>query len=261
MTVIGVDTPHEFMGDEILVLCAALGIQTLPSVLRIEGHDVDFPATDLPGARERLLESEVIDDAGNVSPDVRIALESAVAPDWSVQIRRIDATQMLRGCLVGVGERRFLVTRNGRRVTTREVLAGDDVALVQMQIGMLIGEAPGADIRELQHPSDELDRDLATCVTEDDHAELFFRRGLDVTDARALASALMACNGQTQIIANDDVPAARTVVAVFDTHRGRIVSSATPSVTGERWTTIAPGDPHRVAAALRQLAHTLPGGV
>ena len=89
--------------------------------------------------------------------------------------------------------------------------------------------------------------------------EQLWARGIDGTQSSDLRRSLLnAFDGRPE---NGSTPAERTVIAVFDTDRGRIVSVATPSVTGERWTSIAPGDRNRVSAALRQLAHTLPGGV
>lgn len=262
MTVIGFDTVHEFTLDEMLTLCDALALQSMPAVLRIEARDEDTsPAADLESARKNLVREGELDELGNVDLDVRGALEAAIAPDWMIEMRRVDATQILRVCLVGVADRRFMLTRNGEQFTTRELRAHDDAALVQNEIGRLIGEAPGATVREIRQPSDVLDSALAACADPDDYAAAFFRLGLDETDARILSQALWSCSGQTEIVAHAASETERTVIAVFDTHRGRIVSVATPSVTGERWTSIAPGDRNRVAAALRQLAHTLPGGV
>ena len=262
MTVIGVDTVHEFTLAEMLAICDALALQSMPSVLRIEAPDEDlWPAVDLESVRRGLVREGELDDSGHVDLDVRSALEAAVAPDWMIEMRRIDATQILRVCLVGVGDRRFMVTRNADLFTTRELRAHDDVALVQAEIGRLVGEAPGATVPEIRHPSDVLDSALSSCADAEDYAAAFFRLGLDVTDARILSQALWTCAGQTEIVAHSSDDSERTVIAIFDTHRGRIVSVATPSVTGERWTSIAPGDRNRVAAALRQMAHTLPGGV
>lgn len=262
MTVIGFDTVHEFTLDEMLALCDVLALQAMPAVLRIEERDEDTAeATDLESSRHGMVRDGELDEFGNVDLDVRCALEAAVAPDWMVEMRRVDATQILRVCLVGVDDRRFMLTRNGEQFTTRELRAHDDAALIHNEVGRLIGEAPGATVREIRQPSDVLDSSLAACADSDDYAVAFFRFGLDETDARILSQALWSCRGQTEIVAHTTNEAERTVIAVFDTDRGRIVSVATPSVTGERWTSIAPGDRNRVSAALRQLAHTLPGGV
>ncbi|WP_156377933.1 ESX secretion-associated protein EspG [Williamsia sp. Leaf354] len=261
----GIGTVHEFAGDEIPVIIDALGVQAMPSVLRLDqqqtGADVDLSAAHRDSVRGRLRDRGELDDSGNVDLEVRGAVQAATAPDWMVGMVRIDVTQVLRVCLVGVGERRFVLSRNGTSFTTSELHAGDDISLVQTEIGSLVGEAPGASIREINQPSEVIDRDLDGCETSDDYAAAFFRYGLDETDARTLADALLSCNGQTQIVAHGDRESERTAIAVFDTNRGRIVSIATPSVSGERWTSIAPGDRSRIAAALRQLAHTLPGGV
>lgn len=260
--VIDTDVVHSFSLVEILTLCEHLGLQTMPTVLRIEETVEDgLTASSRSEARAALVAREVIDDADNVDLHVRTILAAAARPDWAVEVRRIDITQILRVCLVASGDRRFFLSRTGSDFTVREVVAGDDARLVRSELVALIGETAGADLPETRFPSDVLDRALRGCIDETDHAAAFFALGQPEGTARVLAATLCDCVGQTEIVALAGDPARRTVIAVFDTPRGRALSVATPSESGERWTSIAPGDGSRVTAALRQLAHTLPGGV
>ncbi|GAA2054963.1 ESX secretion-associated protein EspG [Williamsia deligens] len=260
--VIDTDVVHRFSLVEILTLCDALALQTMPTVLRIEETPDDgLTAQSRDDARAALEARDVIDDAGNVDLHVRSILIAAAVADWIVEMRRVDVTQILRVCIVASADRRFLLSRNGDAFAVREVVAGDDARLVRSEIVALIGEAPGADVPELRVPSDVLDTTLRSCADETDYAAAFFALGQPEPAARRLAATLVDCVGQTEIVARADDAAQRSVIAVFDTARGRVLSVATPSVSGERWTSIGAGDGARVASALRQLAHTLPGGV
>ncbi|MEH3154394.1 MAG: ESX secretion-associated protein EspG [Gordonia paraffinivorans] len=260
--VIDTDVLHTFSLVEMLTLCDHLGLQTMPTVLRIEETAEDgLTASSRSEAHAALVGRDVIDDSGNVDLHVRAILSAAANPGWVVEMRRIDITQVLRMCLVGSGERRFALSRNGSLFTVREVVAGDDARLVRSEVGALIGETARAAVPEVRYPSDVLDRALHGCIDETDHAAALFALGQPEAAARVLASSLCGCVGQTEIVALAGDPAHRTVIAVFDGPRGRVLTVATPSVSGERWTSIAPGDGGRIAAALRQLAHTLPGGV
>jgi hypothetical protein len=262
VTVIDTDVTYRFSLVEVLALCDLLALQTMPTVLRIEETADDGLGPDARAeARADLAKRDMIDDAGNVDLHVRTILSAAAVGDWTVEVRRIDVTQILRVCIVASGDRRFLLSRNGSDFVLREVVAGDDVRLLRMQVGALVGETAGAVVPELHAPSDVLDRTLRNCIDETDHAAAFFALGMSQDDAKSLAATLIDCVGQTEIVGCADDPATRTVIAIFDTPRGRVLSVATPSVSGERWTSITPGDGARVTAALRQLAHTLPEGV
>ncbi|GAA1910062.1 ESX secretion-associated protein EspG [Williamsia serinedens] len=260
--VIDTDVVHSFSLVEMLTLCDHLGLQTMPTVLRIEETaDDGLTVSSRADAVASLVGRGVIDDAGHVDLHVRAILTATANPDWLVEMRRIDVTQILRVCLVASGDRRFFLSRNGSQFVAREVVAGDDARLLRSEVGALIGETAGAVVPEVRYPSHVLDRALHGCIDETDHAAAFFALGLAESAARVLAASLCDSVGQTEIVAMAGDPVRRTVIAVFDTQRGRVLSVATPSVSGERWTSIAPGDGGRVAAALRQLAHTLPGGV
>lgn len=260
--VIDTDVVHTFSLAEMLTLCDHLGLQTMPTVLRIEETaEDDLTASSRSEAHAALVDRELIDDADNVDLHVRTILAAAARPDWTVEVRRIDVTQILRVCVIASGDRRFFLSRIGSAFTAREIVAGDDARLIRAELLALIGETAGAALPEIRFPSDVLDRALRSCIDENDHAAAFFALGQSEATARVLASTLCHCVGQTEIVALAGDPARRTVIAVFDTPRGRALSVATPSESGERWTSIAPGDGNRVTAALRQLAHTLPGGV
>ncbi|MGZ8178596.1 ESX secretion-associated protein EspG [Williamsia sp. SKLECPSW1] len=255
-------TEHRMTLAEVLVVCDLLSVQTLPSVLRVEeASDDDRVAQQVRAAASAsLVEKGAIDSDGIPDPDLRQLFSALADPDWLVEMRRVDVTQVLRLCIVGDGESRFLATRNGDSLTFVPVFATDDAELIVNEIRPLIGATRGAAVESVRYPSDVFDTALATCDDEMSHAEAFFGLGMAEPAARGLARVLCGAVGQTEIVAEFDRPADRVVVAVFDTADGRVVSVSAPGYAGDRWTSIMPGHDHAVVGALRRLAEILPGG-
>ena len=247
---------------ELLALCDALVIQTLPAVLRVEErHETDSAAIELRAAgRSTLAERGVLDAMGNVHPTLKWMMQAAAHPEWMLELRRIDVTQVFRMCIVADGQHRVLVSRSGERFSFEEIRADDDAKLLVREVTARIGATAGAPITPLRFPSDVLDAALALCVDEVDYTAALFGLGVPEPQGRAVAATLSHCVGQTEIVVNNASLTDRAVLAVFDTERGRVVSLAAPSLGGERWTSIAPGDDYAVVSAVRQLAENLPGG-
>ncbi|MBT0568577.1 ESX secretion-associated protein EspG [Williamsia sp. CHRR-6] len=260
-----IDTTVSFNLDlaEVLALCDELVIQTLPAVLRVEepcatDHDA---ATFRAAGHAALVKRGMIDSLGHLDPHLKRIMLAAATPDWIVEMRRIDATQIFRFCVFALEDRRFSAARSEDGFTFADVVDADDEALLVNQIKPLIGAAPGApQVGQLRMPSEVIDTALAQCVDEVDHMEALFSIGVPESQARAIAGTLATCLGQTEIVVNNGSTSDRGVLAIFDTPRGRVTSLAVKSVSGERWTTIGPGDDHVVVNAIKQIAHNLPGG-
>lgn len=261
MRLLGDPRTFDVDNDELIALCAAMDVQTMPDVIAMtERHDTVAERDQaLAAARRRLVERDYIADDGDIDADLVQMLRVLGSPDWTAECRRVDAYQTLRVCLAGDGARRVRVSRLGDQISIDASDSDDDAALFVSVFGALIGETDGADVAEMRFPTDDMEVALRGCETDIEYAEALFGLGVGEMAARRMGSALTSCCGQTEIVMRLNYLSRDAVVTVLDTSYGRIVAETNRSVE-DWWTSIAPGPGYRVTAALRRLAENLPDG-
>ncbi len=87
-------------------------------------------------------------------------------------------------------------------------------------------------------------------------------RGLGVASVAAakLSGVLAHAETATEVTLAASGRILRSVVAVIDSPRGRVVATTAPASDGRLWTTVSEGSVHRIGQALRRACEELPGG-
>lgn len=246
------------------------GVQTWPVVLDLgdvenDGAEAEPIATADADAR---IEALGLVEHGEVSAWAGTVLRVLAQPWREIEIRSYSEDAVRRICLARNGLDHVFVKRTGPRVEVTVVDVADVEALagvVRAQFDASGSDASSpADFGAFAAPSDEVVDRLGRCRTGIETTDALHALGATPTDAAVVSAAFASCRTRTEIVAsmNEDGRFAQSsgTVAVFDTDRGRIVSSPSKSPDGRVWTTFSPGTGHRIAQAVSLLIETLPDG-
>ncbi|MEO9329835.1 ESX secretion-associated protein EspG [Gordonia aurantiaca] len=252
------DAPVVLGVSELRGLGERFGVQTWPVVLdptlrSDRADDAVEPAT---------VASELIDHDEPV-PWLATVLRVLSKPDREIEMRSFAQNGIRRVCLARRGYEHVLAERNGDRVALT-VLESADLDTVAGTIRARFEDVPACEFTAFSAPTDELVDRLGECRTSTEITDALFTLGAPFADAAVAGAALASCRVRTEIVATSDEDGrfaqSSGAVAVFDTARGRVVSSPSKSPDGRVWTTLSPGSGHRITQAVRLLVETLPTG-
>ncbi|AFR50255.1 ESX secretion-associated protein EspG [Gordonia sp. KTR9] len=259
------------------------GVQTWPVVLDL-GDLGEVPGADTESGALAEAEAEAEADAdadadatiasldlvehGEPTPWASTVLRVLAQPQREIEIRSYSDGFVRRICLARNGHDHVLAARTGSRVDVTVVDVPDVDALATAVRAQFASsgsdEASPADFTAFSAPSADVVDRLGRCRTGVETTDALHALGANPADAAIVSAAFASCRTRTEIVAsmNEDGRFAQSsgAVAIFDTERGRIVSSPSKSPDGRVWTTFSPGTGHRIAQAISLLIETLPDG-
>ncbi|MCH5642230.1 MULTISPECIES: ESX secretion-associated protein EspG [unclassified Gordonia (in: high G+C Gram-positive bacteria)] len=237
------------------------GVQTWPVVLDVDGVLEPEPARMSPAD----LDARIV-DLGLWADDEPVAWLGAAmrvlsTPDRTIEVRTFTDDGVRRMCLARAGNHHALAVRDGTDVHLRLVDLHEADALGPL-FQRELGECAPCSFGALSHPTDDFTDRLGSCRTGLEMTDALHALGASPTDAMMISAALASCRARTEIVAIAHDAGVLTqssgAVAVFDTGKGRIVSSPSKSLDGRLWTTLSPGTGHRITQAIGLLIETLP---
>ncbi|PKZ64976.1 ESX secretion-associated protein EspG [Gordonia terrae] len=253
------------------------GVQTWPVVLDLgdvaenDGADTESVTTadsDSDSEADATIEALGLVEHGEPSAWAATVLRVLAQPWREIEIRSFSDGAVRRMCVARNGHQHVLAKRTGPGVDITVVDVGDVAELAGIVRAQF--DAPGsdastpADFTAFAAPSDEVVDRLGRCRTGIETTDALHALGATPADAAVVSAAFASCRTRTEIVASmsEDGRFAQSsgAVAVFDTERGRIVSSPSKSPDGRVWTTFSPGTGHRIAQAVSLLIETLPDG-
>ncbi|MDS1113969.1 ESX secretion-associated protein EspG [Gordonia westfalica] len=240
------------------------GVQTWPVVLDMP-VDAEDESAQMSADRERdadIVTSDLVDH-DEPGPWLATVLRVLSQPQREIEMRSFTESGVRRICLARRGYEHVLAERVGDRLdlSVVEVTDVDDLGdLVRSRFD----DSAQCEFTAFSAPTDELVEKLGGCSTNTEITDALYTLGAPLSDAVVMSAALGSCRVRTEIVAssNEDGRFSRSsgALAVFDTARGRLVSSPSKSPDGRVWTTLSPGSGHRIAQAVRLLIETLPDG-
>lgn len=252
------DSAYSLHVGELRSLGARFGVQTWPVVL-----DMSFGEYGCDAGPETALAGSDLIDHGEPAPWLATVLRVLSSPDREIEMRTFADGGTLRICLARRGYEHVLAARSGDHIelTVPDIADHDAVAET---IRRRFPNADPCEFTAFSAPADELVERLGECRSGTEITDALFTLGAPMSDAVTIAAALASCRARTEIVATSDEDGrfsqSSGAVAVFDTSRGRVVSSPSKSPDGRVWTTLSPGSGHRIAQAVRLLIETLPDG-
>lgn len=257
------------------VLCRLgerFGVQTWPVVLDLgnvaaESDTGNDSANVTQADPDAVIAALELVEHGEPTPWASTVLRVLAQPQREIEIRSYTDDAVRRICVARNGHDHVLVTRTGRRVDVTVVDVADVEALaavVRAQFDALESAAEPAEFTAFAAPSDEVVDRLGRCRAGTETTDALHALGAAPADAVVVSAGFASCRTRTEVVAsmNEDGRFAQSsgAVAIFDTERGRIVSSPSKSPDGRVWTTFSPGTGHRIAQAVSLLIETLPDG-
>ncbi|WP_439029706.1 ESX secretion-associated protein EspG [Gordonia terrae] len=241
------------------------GVQTWPVVLDL-GGTVD---TGSPSATDREADAAINElglvEHGEPSLWTATVLRVLAQPQREIEIRSYSDSGVRRVCLARNGHDHVVAVRCGGRIELTIVDVADVAALAALVRAQFDSErVPPAEFTAFSAPADEVVDRLGRCASGAETTDALHALGATPADAMVVSSAFASCRTRTEIVAsmNEDGRFAQSsgAIAIFDTDRGRVVTSPSKSPDGRVWTTLSPGSGHRIAQAVGLLIETLPGG-
>ncbi len=240
------------------------GVQTWPVVLDMPVGAADETAQRLSD-RENDAAIAALDlvDHDEPVPWLATVLRVLSRPEREIEMRSFTETGVRRICLARSGYEHVLAERVGDRLDLAVVEIADLDAVADL-LRSRFDDATPCEFTSFSVPTDELVDGLGRSGSATEITDALYTLGAPLSDAVVISSAFASCRVRTEIVAsaNEDGRFSRSsgALAVFDTARGRIVSSPSKSPDGRVWTTLSPGSGHRIAQAVRLLTETLPDG-
>ncbi|WP_238422600.1 ESX secretion-associated protein EspG [Gordonia sp. 'Campus'] len=244
------------------------GVQTWPVVLDLTGAAESGSAATSVRETDAVIDELGLVEHGEPSPWTATILRVLARPQREIEIRSYAESGVRRICLARNGHDHVVAVRWGDRIELSVVDVADPAtlaALVRAQFDADVAErVPPAEFTAFSAPADEVVTRLGRCASGAETTDALHALGATPADAMVVSSAFASCRTRTEIVAsmNEDGRFAQSsgAIAVFDTDRGRIVTSPSKSPDGRVWTTLSPGSGHRIAQAVGLLIETLPGG-
>ncbi|WP_245819765.1 ESX secretion-associated protein EspG [Rhodococcoides yunnanense] len=256
----GHDLPYAVLdADRIDYLVDALDIAELPVVLDVHPRfdDVSKHLLSLQRGHDGLVADGLLPD-GRIHPAMAAWMRILEQPDWYVAARLVprpvtENGPATRACFASNEDGSVIAVRTGRRITIRATSVDPSRELLDT-----LGMCAAHDFRSISAPTDDLAEALDASPT--DHSATTDRLahlGIDPSDAAEVAAAMALCFSHAEITSVTTTFGARAPgrhpVAVFDTHRGRLVATSSTATDGRQWTTLSPGHDARVRGALAEL--------
>ncbi|WP_019926187.1 ESX secretion-associated protein EspG [Nocardia sp. BMG111209] len=251
--------------DAILAAAELLGVQTLPHVLGVGPRQdrIDAFLAARTAALDGLRTARLLDRYGDLDSDLAAALHILAQPERELATRIHTASGVRRICLARRGTGHVVAVRTDDTFELATGWGGDAAGLARPVLDAL-GPRPPAAVPTFSAPVDRLRERLDAARTAADYTQICYGLGVEERAAIGFGLAMSGCLAHAEIVAythaNGATRAAPGAVAIYDTHRGRIVAGPNVAADHTIWTTFSPGTDHRVAHAVTRLVETLPGG-
>lgn len=258
------DAPVSLDASVLRRLGDRFGVQTWPVVLDMPVGAADQDAQQVADREDdaAIAALDLVDHDEPV-PWLATVLRVLSRPEREIEMRSFTETGVRRICLARSGYEHVLAERGGDGLELAVVEIADLDAVADL-VRARFDDATACEFAPFSVPTDELVDGLGRSGSGTEVTDALYTLGAPLSDAVVISSALAACRVRTEIVAsaNEDGRFSRSsgALAVFDTARGRIVSSPSKSPDGRVWTTLSPGSGHRIAQAVRLLIETLPDG-
>jgi hypothetical protein len=252
--------PLTLSGDELHVLARRVGVHELPIVLALRTHHGAIDERDAAfdkAARDLQSRSLIVD--GEVQPDLVPVLQALQRPDREFAVRLVTPDGIARISVVRRGPLCVLARRVGSEILVRIIGPRSELQDVATALVAELPDARPADIEPVGAPLADMAEGLSGTRDPLVLADRIRALGTQPQAAMLLGTALGSRQAFAEIVyyalAHDEgrIRRVRAAVAVFYTHRGRIVGVPSASPTGELWTTLKPGSNHAIADAMGQL--------
>ncbi|OBI76480.1 hypothetical protein A5664_22570 [Mycolicibacterium fortuitum] len=246
--------------DELHVLAARLGVQSLPVVLNLRPrHPTETARTEAAGAAARSLTERGLMSSGEVCPELSAVVQSLQRPDRELAMRLVTPDGLARVTVVRHGAQGVSACRVGDEITLGPVDDGADLAGATGALLRRLPASAAAEISPVGAPLAELAQALSDSLDATELSDRVRGLGADTRTAMMLGSALASRVAFAEIVYHaldgdtDRVSRSAGAVAVFYTKRGRIVGAPSSSPSGQLWATLKPGSDHTVKQAIGQL--------
>lgn len=244
--------------DEMQWLLESLEDVDLPVVLDALGrydnrddHDAAMRAARASLDARGLLESD------SASRDLEDRLRVLGRPHWVLALRLFTGEHISRLCVAQGADMAVLALRGSESYVISE-LTGDLVGPVLAGLGA----APTLAFGGLNAPTDQLSPIFDDIGDPHRTSARLQVLGAAPADATAVGHAMLHCVAHAEIVGvvyGDGVrEQAPGHLAVFDTHHGRFLATASEALDGTKWTALSPGSDARIRQALHALIDALP---
>ena len=255
---VGYTLPNATLGtDEMDFLVDELSIAELPVVLDVFPRFDDVADRDRALGRGRAaLDSVGLITGGRVHEDLEQWLRVLEQPHWYVSARVFDIDEPAPTTRICVASDNRITVSAVRRddVVTLRVVHGDPARDMTATLGSATPFDPGiinAPTALLAEALDAAPSDVGATASR------LMRIGIADDRAVALASAMAACVGRTEITAvaprHGTRHRAGGPVALFDVRAGRMVATSTIAADGTPWSSLTGATDRKVTAALAEL--------
>lgn len=199
-----------------------------------------------------------------VHPEIQAWLEALDHPDreLSGRIKRGDA--MLRMTLVRRGGVHALAIRYGDEVVIQSFEYDAEKSSGQLAKPALVvlGEGVVPEFNRVSAPTQSIVEAMPRNVELDTVFSSLLRVGASQKDAKVLAIIMASVEVQSEFVVYERGEGTRArskgAVSVFDSPKGRFVSSPSQASDGEIWSTLSPGSDYRISQAFASLIELLP---
>ncbi|MHC9297135.1 ESX secretion-associated protein EspG [Mycobacterium sp. LTG2003] len=249
--------------EELQVIAARIGVQTLPVVLGIRTRR--NTETELLAAFDhatRTLADRGLISAGEVLPDLVPVLRAMQRPDRELAMRLVTPDGNARVTVLRRGSDSVSARRIGNEVVLEVVDGGSAATSQEPAVRSLLRHlpaSPAADVIPFGAPLDALGEALSDSHDATRLSDRIRALGAEARTALLLGSALATRQAFAEIVyyaldrEADRVLRSPAAVGVFYTKRGRIVSAPSASPRGQLWTTLKPGSDHAIKQAIGRL--------
>ncbi|MCX5042290.1 ESX secretion-associated protein EspG [Aldersonia sp. NBC_00410] len=244
--------------DEMQWLLESLEDVDLPVVLDTLGRydNADEHDAAMRLARES-LDARGLLDGDAVTRELEDRLQVLGRPHWVVALRLFTGEQISRLCVARGADMSVLALRGPQSYLISE-LTGDPAGPVVAALGPAQPLAFGG----LNAPTEQLSPIFDDTGDPDRTSNHLQQLGAPANDAAAVGNAMLHCFSHAEIVGigyGDGVrEQAPGHLAVFDTHHGRFLATASEALDGTKWTALSPGSDTRIRQALQTLMNGLP---
>ena len=240
--------------------------ESVPTVLACyQGFytDVDRRRKEWELMNQELNEKGILQGEA-VHPELQEWLEALDHPDreLSGRIKREEA--MLRMALVRRGGVHALAIRYGDEVVIQSFEYDAEKSSGQLAKPALVvlGEGVVPDFNRVSAPTQSIVEAMPRSVELDTVFSSLLRVGASQKDAKVLATIMANVEVQSEFVVYERGEGTRArskgAVSIFDSPKGRFVSSPSKASDGEIWSTLSPGSDHRISQAFASLIELLP---
>ncbi|EFV14058.1 ESX secretion-associated protein EspG [Segniliparus rugosus] len=220
-------------------------------------------------SKEWKLMNEELNEKGilrgeTVHPELQLWLEALDHPERELSGRIKRQETMLRMALVRRGRTHALAIRYGDEVVIQdfEYEAEKSAGQLAKPVLAVLGEGVVPDFNRVSAPTQSIVDSMPRNIDLDAVFTSLLRVGASQKDAKVLATIMANVEVQSEFVVHEREEGPRVrgkgAVSIFDSPKGRFVSSPSVAGDGEIWSTFTPGTDHRISQAFTSLIELLP---